>query len=323
MNYPQNRHSNKSSKKMISDHDDLLNSNKRELIYYIHYLQKNRKWRGYISDLNYNNIKDVIKQLENAISKVIRQEGDINDFTERMLKEYHENSIRESEFEWLRNDERACFWLLFVILNNRGNSQDLSAIEKNNILNLQSGSLYYSIIAWFDKFTNSRSPRGGRGDNEKKLKACHQIWLGSERNPVSNWLLSMTSSDEIDYCYNYLERLGISIIDVVINDKDANFFLRLGERYNLSRKSILVAFFDYLFLSSRNGIFAAENLKMKMASGLSSWKNRKNKEGYVDVHFDIKKENISKLEALKKRFNLMSKKEVVNALIEREYDKKE
>lgn len=133
----------------------------------------------------------------------------------------------------------------------------------------------------------------------------------------------MTNSDEIDYCYNYLERLGISIIDVVINDKDANFFLRLGERYNLSRKSILVAFFDYLFLSSRNGIFAAENLKMKMASGLSSWKNRKNKEGYVDVHFDIKKENISKLEALKKRFNLMSKKEVVNALIEREYDKKE
>lgn len=130
MNYPQNRHSNKSSKKMISDHDDLLNSNKRELIYYIHYLQKNRKWRGYISDLNYNNIKDVIKQLENAISKVIRQEGDINDFTERMLKEYHENSIRESEFEWLRNDERACFWLLFVMLNNRGNSQDLSAIEK-------------------------------------------------------------------------------------------------------------------------------------------------------------------------------------------------
>ncbi|WP_272694574.1 hypothetical protein [Providencia sp. PROV036] len=323
MNYPQNRHSNKSNKKMISDHDDLLNSNKRELIYYIHYLQKNRKWRGYISDLNYNNIKDVIKQLENAISKVIRQEGDINDFTERMLKEYHENSIRESEFEWLRNDERACFWLLFVMLNNRGNSQDLSAIEKNNILNLQSGSLYYSIIAWFDKFTNSRSPRGGRGDNEKKLKACHQIWLGSERNPVSNWLLSMNNSDEIDYCYNYLERLGISIIDVVINDKDANFFLRLGERYNLSRKSILVAFFDYLFLSSRNGIFAAENLKIKMASGLSSWKNRKNKEGYVDVHFDIKKENIPKLDALKKRFNLMSKKEVVNALIEREYDKKE
>ncbi|ENR5390303.1 hypothetical protein PWM41_001006 [Providencia rettgeri] len=323
MNYPQNRHSNKSSKKMISEHDDLLDSNKRELIYYIHYLQKNRKWRGYISDLNYNNIKDVIKQLENAISKVIRQEGDINDFTERMLKEYHENSIRESEFEWLRNDERACFWLLFVMLNNRDNSQDLSAIEKNNILNLQSGSLYYSIIAWFDKFTNSRSPRGGRGDNEKKLKACHQIWLGSERNPVSNWLLSMTNSDEIDYCYNYLERLGISIIDVVINDKDANFFLRLGERYNLSRKSILVAFFDYLFLSSKNGIFAAENLKMKMASGLSSWKNRKNKEGYVDVHFDIKKENIPKLDELKRRFNVMSKKDVVNALIEYMYDKKE
>lgn len=47
------------SKKTRSEYDVLLNSNKRELIYYIHCLQVNRDLRAYISDVNYKDIKSI------------------------------------------------------------------------------------------------------------------------------------------------------------------------------------------------------------------------------------------------------------------------
>ncbi|MCX9117132.1 hypothetical protein [Providencia rettgeri] len=323
MAFNYNDYSTEFSKKTRSEYDVLLNSNKRELIYYIHRLQSYRNWRAYISDLNYNDISNIKKQIENSINKFTYHDGDINKFIDRMLNNYHNHGIRESAFEWLKSDERACFLVLLMLLIDDTEFDDLLSIEKDNYLNLQSGSIYYSIIAWFDKFTEPRNQRSGRRENEGKLNKYHEKCMILENNLVSSWLLSMNDLGEINYCYNYLQRLGMNTLAVVMNSDRAEFIFRLGEKYNINRKAILIAFFDYLYLSPNTGVFAAENLKMKMASALSSWKNRKNKEGYVDVHFDIKKENIPKLDELKKRFNVMSKKDVVNALIEYMYDKKE
>ncbi|MFH6838479.1 hypothetical protein [Providencia sp. 2024EL-00732] len=323
MAFNYNDYSMEFSKKTRSEYDVLLNSNKRELIYYIHRLQSYRNWRAYISDLNYNDINNIKKQIENSINKFTYHDGDINKFIDRMLNDYHNHGIRESEFEWLKSDERACFLVLLMLLINNTKPDDLIGIEENNKLNLQSGSIYYSIIAWFDKFTEPRSQRSGRHENEKKLKKYYERCMGLDENSVFSWLMGMNDVGEINYCYNYLQRLGMNTLVVAVSNESAEFIFRLGEKYNVNKKSVLIAFFDYLYLSSDIGVFAAENLKMKMASALSSWKNRKNKEGYVDVHFDIKKENIPKLDELKKRFNVMSKKDVVNALIEYMYDKKE
>ncbi|WP_272683152.1 hypothetical protein [Providencia sp. PROV140] len=323
MAFNYNDYSTEFSKKTRSEYDVLLNSNKRELIYYIHRLQSYRNWRAYISDLNYNDISNIKKQIENSINKFTYHDGDINKFIDRMLNNYHNHGIRESEFEWLKSDERACFLVLLTLLIKDTEFDDLLSIEKDNYLNLQSGSIYYSIIAWFDKFTEPRNQRSGRRENEGKLNKYHEKCMILENNLVSSWLLSMNDLGEINYCYNYLQRLGMNTLAVVMNSDRAEFIFRLVEKYNINRKAILIAFFDYLYLSPNTGVFAAENLKMKMASALSSWKNRKNKEGYIDVHFDIKKENIPKLDELKKRFNVMSKKDVVNALIEYMYDKKE
>ncbi|MBG5894508.1 hypothetical protein [Providencia rettgeri] len=323
MAFNYNDYSTEFSKKTRSEYDVLLNSNKRELIYYIHRLQSYRNWRAYISDLNYNDISNIKKQIENSINKFTYHDGDINKFIDRMLNNYHNHGIRESEFEWLKSDERACFLVLLTLLIKDTEFDYLLSIEKDNYLNLQSGSIYYSIIAWFDKFTEPRNQRSGRRENEGKLNKYHEKCMILENNLVSSWLLSMNDLGEINYCYNYLQRLGMNTLAVVMNSDRAEFIFRLVEKYNINRKAILIAFFDYLYLSPNTGVFAAENLKMKMASALSSWKNRKNKEGYIDVHFDIKKENIPKLDELKKRFNVMSKKDVVNALIEYMYDKKE
>ncbi|GAB7271134.1 hypothetical protein DZS_25280 [Dickeya ananatis] len=46
----------------------------------------------------------------------------------------------------------------------------------------------------------------------------------------------------------------------------------------------------------------------------------KNKDGYSDLHFDIRDENIPKLKELQKIFRLPSRKDVVNELIERFYE---
>ncbi|MBG5883683.1 hypothetical protein I4990_12035 [Providencia alcalifaciens] len=310
-------------KKLDFKFNKLLNSGERELIYYIHFLQKDRRWCRYISNVNYNDIKDIKKQIKNAIIKLEYQNGNVDGFINRMLDNYHENIIQENKFEWFKNDERACFLVFLVLLINETEYDDLPIIEKNNFLNLSSSSLYYSIIAWFDKFTEQRHQRSGRRENEKKLKYCYEICMGLEKNSVSSWIMGMNDFGEINYCYNYLQRLGMNTLAVAVSNERAEFIFCLSDKYNISRKAILIAFFDYLYLSPNAGVFAAENLKMKMASALSSWKNRKNKEGYVDVHFDIKKENIPKLDELKKRFNVMSKKDVVNALIEYMYDKKE
>lgn len=323
MAFNYNDYSTEFSKKTRSEYDVLLNSNKRELIYYIHSLQVNRGLRAYISDVNYKDIKNIKKQIENFINKSTYQNNDMNRFIDGMINSYHSHGIRESAFEWLKSDERACFLVLLMLLINDTEFDDLLSIEKDNYLNLQSGSIYYSIIAWFDKFTEPRNQRSGRRENEGKLNKYHEKCMILENNLVSSWLMSMNDLGEINYCYNYLQRLGMNTLAVVINSDRAEFIFRLGKKYNINRKVILIAFFDYLYLSSDIGVFAAENLKIKMASALSSWKNRKNKEGYVDVHFDIKKENIPKLDELKKRFNVMSKKDVVNVLIEYMYDKKE
>lgn len=323
MAFHDNRYSAEFSKKILSEYDVLFNSNKRELIYYIHRLQMNRSLRAYISDLNYNDVKSIKKQAENLINKSTYQNNNINRFIDEMLNNYHDHGIRENKFEWLKNDERACFLVLLILLVNETKSDDLLGIEENNDLNLQSGSMYYSIIAWFDKFTELRNQLSGRRENERKLNKYHERCMALDKNSVSSWLLGMNDLSEINYCYNYLQRLGMNTLVVAVSNERAEFIFRLGEKYNVNKKAVLIAFFDYLYLSSDIGVFAAENLKMKMASALSSWKNRKNKEGYVDVHFDIKKENIPKLDELKKRFNVMSKKDVVNALIEYMYDKKE
>lgn len=310
-------------KKLDFKFNKLLNSGERELIYYIHFLQKDRRWCRYISNVNYNDIKDIKRQIKNAIIKFEYQDGCADDFINRMLDNYHKNIIQENKFEWFRNDKRAGFWLLLEMLNQNSSRRILTKIQENNYLNLHSGSIYYSVIAWFDKFTDSRDPQGGRGYNERILKNYNKTWFNLDRNSVSTWLLSINNVDEIDYCFNYLQGIGMSTLDLAMDRKEVEFFLQLGEMYNFEKKDILIAFSDYLFSLSDAGVLAVENLKMKMASALSSWKNRKNKEGYIDVHFDIKKENISKLESLKKRFNLMSKKEVVNELIERVYNEKE
>lgn len=222
----------------------------------------------------------------------------MNRFIDGMINSYHSHGIRESAFEWLKSDERACFLVLLMLLINDTKFDYFLSIEKDNYLNLQSGSIYYSIIAWFDKFTEPRNQRSGRRENEGKLNKYHEKCMVLESNLVSSWLLSMNDLGEINYCYNYLQRLGMNTLAVVMNSDRVEFIFRLGEKYNINRKVILIAFFDYLYLLSDVGVFAAENLKMKMASGLSSWKNRRNKEGYVDVHFDIKKENISNLDDL-------------------------
>ncbi|MCA6974097.1 hypothetical protein [Pectobacterium carotovorum] len=78
-----------------------------------------------------------------------------------------------------------------------------------------------------------------------------------------------------------------------------------------------MAFFDYYFDSS----LEVDSVRIKMASSLSSWRNREEKkEDFTDVHFDVKKENIPKLDEIRKKINLSSKKEVFDFLIERFYD---
>ncbi|EPI2105758.1 hypothetical protein ACS5F0_001509 [Providencia rettgeri] len=303
----------KNEKDFILKCDELLKGSERELVYYLHYLQENNKSRKYISNIDYENIKNIRNQIKNALIKTNDEEMIFD-----MQSDYEEFASDESKFIFLKNDSRSCFLLLIeFLIENR----DLRRkVEDEDYININSNSIYYSIISFFDKTRRSI-------EYYKKIDFLRGVV--NERAPKSeqslyySWLLKINSEDELIYCFNYLEESSIIKRTEIINRKDIVFLIRLSEKYSLDKKNILIALFDYLYQSSDAGAFAAENLKMKMASALSSWKNRKNKEGYVDVHFDIKNENISKLEELKKRFNLMSKKEVVNALIEREYDKKE
>ncbi|MBO1915972.1 hypothetical protein J4727_04995 [Providencia rettgeri] len=67
----------------------------------------------------------------------------MDSFINRMLDNYHENIIQENKFEWFKNDERACFLVFLVLLINEAEYDDLPIIEKNNFLNLSSGSLLF------------------------------------------------------------------------------------------------------------------------------------------------------------------------------------
>ncbi len=301
---------NKNEKHFILKCDELLKGSERELIYYLHYLQENNKSRKYISNIDYKNIKNIRNQIKNALMKT-NDESMIFD----MQDDYEEFDCNEIKFGWLKNDNRACFYFLLEVLTKDDSYR--YKIESEDYINLNSNSIYYSIIAFFDKSKQ-------RVEDYKGNYMVEEILYNNyNQNPVFLWLSKLHDSDEIEYCLNYLRDSVKRRFAEDIMREDIDFFIRLSDKYSLNKKYILIALFDYLYQSSRSGDLAVENLKMKMANALSSWKNRKNKEGYVDVHFDIKKENIPKLDALKKRFNLMSKKEVVNALIEREYDKKE
>lgn len=301
---------NKNEKHFILKCDELLKGSERELIYYLHYLQENNKSRKYISNVDYENIKNIRNQIKNALMKTT----DESIFFD-MQDDYEEFACNETKFGWLKNDNHACFYFLLEILT-KGNSYRYK-IESEDYINLNSNSIYYSIIAFFDKSNQ-------RVEDYKRNYILEEILDDTHnQNPVFPWLSKLHDSDEIKYCLNYLrDSVKRGFVGDITRD-DIDFFIRLSDKYSLNKKYILIALFEHLYQSSRSGDLAVENLKMKMANALSSWKNRRNKEGYVDVHFDIKEENISKLEELKKRFNLMSKKEVVNALIEREYDKKE
>lgn len=114
--------------------------------------------------------------------------------------------------------------------------------------------------------------------------------------------------NEIEYCYSYLKDKGMNIILSTMSEREVALIIEFCETSGFSHKDIVMAFFDYIHGYSANGDIVAESLKGKMSSGLSSWKNRKNKEEYSDLHFDIKKENIPKLEELQKILRLYSKK---------------
>ncbi len=305
---------------IISKLNKLLKGSERELIYYLHFLQEDNNGKIYISNVDYKNIGDIKKQISNVIGKLNRSEINVINLMDEMVDKYDCYAVGEYKLEWLKNNNRSCYWLLLRFFSRYSKSHYLDDIERGNKLNLQSGSIYHSMIAWFDKIAVLKSERK---ENERNLERYNKGWTDIIQSPTSLWFSKINEPAEIDYCFDYLKGSGMEVIHIALRRETIEFFIRLGERNLIAKKDIIMAFFDYLFSSGRSGAFAAENLKMKMASGLSSWKNRKNKEGYVDVHFDIKKENIPKLEELKKRFNLMSKKEVVNALIEREYDKKE
>ncbi|NIH03630.1 MULTISPECIES: hypothetical protein [Providencia] len=292
--------------------NELIKGGERELVYYIHHLQEDSIGQKYISNIDYGNIKDIRKQVKNAL---IRIKDECMIFY--MQDDYEEFACDEINFGWLKNDSRACFHFLLEILI-KGDSYRYK-IENENYINLDSNSIYYSIIAFFDK---SKQRLEDYRPNYKLEEIMHDSHTPVFQNSVFPWLSKLHDSDEIKYCLNYLRDSVKQRFTEDIMREDIDFFIRLSDKYSINKKYILIALFDFLYKSSFSGGLAAENLKMKMANALSSWKNRRNKEGYVDVHFDIKKENIPKLEALKKRFNLMSKKEVVNALIEREYDKK-
>lgn len=313
--------SNESSKQLKYDCNRLLQGSERELIYYLNYLQEDIKSCKYISGVNYKNLKDIKIKIQNALDKLFIHKINVENLMNDMQDDFLNLAFEEQYFSWIKNSDRACYWLLLniLIIYSKENEREINKLKNEDYINLNSGSMYYSIISWFDKMVSSYDDYD---DSKNNIKSLMDDWYHITDHSAFIWVSKINSPVEIDYCFNYIQELGINTIDVFILPEHIDAFILLGKKELIGKKDIIIAFFDYLFLSSRNGILAAENLKMKMANALSSWRNRRNKEGYVDVHFDIKKENIPKLEALKKRLNLMSKKEVVNALIEREYDKK-
>ncbi|WP_272575822.1 hypothetical protein [Providencia sp. PROV273] len=293
--------------------NEFIKCSERELVYYIHYLQEDDVGRKYISNIDYKNIGDISRKVKNALIAI-----NSLDLIEDMQSYYQEFAYDESQFGWIKNDVRSCFYFLINILIESGDFQ--YKIENEDYINLNSNSIYYSIIAFFDKTKKIINDYKSDPILDRVGYYAHG---NSIQNPAFSWLSKLHDSEEIKYCLNYFKDSMGRWFASGITIEEVKFLIRISDKYTIDKKHLLIALFDHLCESSDAGFFVAENLKMKMASALSSWKNRKNKEGYVDVHFDIKKENIPKLDELKKRFNVMSKKDVVNALIEYMYDKKE
>ncbi|MEP9232400.1 hypothetical protein ABKT30_09685 [Enterobacter hormaechei] len=301
---------------VVTKLEELLKSSERELVYYVHYLQKRNKTRHYISDVNYADFNLVKKLIRNALYKSDARTDDIDNTINRMLEDYHELAISEENTNWLKGDRRACLWLLFNILIKDTQYEFVRDIINNKSLNTHSDSEYYSILAWIDKEMYSWR----HDDVPKKIMNYADDWRKIKINKMHLWLEQKKEQNEIEYCYSYLKDKGMNIILSTMSEREVALIIEFCEASGFSHKDIVIAFFDYIHGYSANGDIVAESLKGKMSSGLSSWKNRKNKEEYSDLHFDIKKENIPKLEELQKILRLYSKKEVVNELIEKFYE---
>lgn len=291
----------------------LLKSSERELVYYVHFLQCNDKTSRYISDVDYSNLNSIKSLIRNALYKSDARTGDIDLIIDQMLNGYHDDAISESDINWLKEDRRACFWFLFNVLIHDTDLKFDRDIINNNALNTQSNSIYYSVTAWLDKkFYSYR-----QSELSRKIMNYEKDWRKIKTNKVYPWLERKNDHNEIKYCYDYLKDKGMKIILSSMSKRDVTLIFEFCDNSGFNYKDIVMAFFDYIQGYSDNGDIVADSLKVKMSSGLSSWKNRKNKDEYTDLHFDIKNENIPKLEELQKILRLYSKKDVVNELIER------
>ena len=295
----------------------LLKSSERELVYYVHFLQYKYKTNRYISDVSYNDINAIKSLVQNALYKSDAGSGNIDTTIDEMLSGYKRNAISEESINWLKGDKRACFWFLFSVLIRDTDSKFDRDIINNNALNTQSGSIYYSVTAWLDKMFYS-----WRMDESLQIIINYEDdWREIKTNKITPWIERKDDQSEIEYCYDYLKDKGMNSILATMSKNDASLIFEFCDNSGFEHKDVIIAFFDYIHGYSVNGDIIADDLKGKISSGLSSWKNRKNKEEYSDLHFDIKKENVPKLEELQKILRLYSKKDVVNELIELFFEK--
>ncbi|MEB6513672.1 MULTISPECIES: hypothetical protein [Enterobacter cloacae complex] len=293
----------------------LLKSSERELMYYVHFLQCNDKTRRYISGMDYADINQIKALIQNALYKSELRGRNIDYTIDEMINSYREKAMPEEEISWLKGERRACFWFLFNVLIRDTPYSLIDSIINNNKLNTHSKSAYYSAVAWLDKEMYSWEHR----DVLNEMRNYEDKWMGIKSNKAYPWLAKKEPSD-ITYCYTYLKDKGMGDIIPSMSERKAAFILEFCEASGFEYKDIIMAFFDYLHGAARNGHLVTENLMRKMSSGLSSWRSRKNKDGYSDLHFDIRDENIPKLKELQKIFRLPSRKDVVNELIERFYE---
>ncbi|MEQ9883482.1 hypothetical protein ABRP83_15065 [Pectobacterium brasiliense] len=287
------------------------NSSDREIIYYLHFLQLNKKTTSYVYGFSYQDMQSVRSRIKNTIFRFKTQYGNVKKIHEEMISDYHGFAIHESDFLWLKDSRRACIWMLLKILFSLRLSKDL--LMDGAFLNIHYGSLYYSIIAYFDKSIDSHEKKDTLLDF---LYECKKQWNENKNSSLFIWLNKGKNQDDIKYLHHHLKDKAIDKIKEGKLIRHSDAFFEFMQNNIKDEMDTLMAFFDFYFDSP----LEVDSVRSKMASALSSWRNRKNKEEFTDVHFDIKKENIPKLDEIRKKFNLASKKEVVNFLIERFYD---
>ncbi|ELD3254111.1 hypothetical protein QUR14_004517, partial [Enterobacter hormaechei] len=264
--------------------ETLLKSSERELVYYVHFLQCNDKTGRYISDVDYTNLNSIKSLIRNALYKSDSRAGDIDLIIDEMLYDYKKNAISEKDINWLKGERRACFWFLFNVLIRDTDGKFDRDIINNNALNTQSNSIYHSVTAWLDKKFSSCH----KGRLLNKVMDYEDGWQEIKENKAYPWLQRKNEQSEIEYCYNYLKDKGMKIVLSSMSERDAALIFEFCESSGFSHRDIVMAFFDYIYGNSDNGDIIADSLKGKMSGGLSSWKNRKNKDEYTDLHFDIK-----------------------------------